>query len=324
MDRISDIIIVLIHWGDEYEVRAGPNQRQAALEMVEAGADTVIGNHPHVVQETQIIEKIGQGKKGFVAYSLGNFVFDQYEENNRVGLAIGLFVDTAGLKAVKAFPVHSGPDLEPLAPLESQKLIKRIRPEPLWISYQCNPATCFQVNTTPRGGSGLFRSGQIDLNGNGILETVRLENGRVFVFEGDRRGWESPQEWQVLDVSLGDPNDDGRGEIMLVLQKPDEHGMLASHPFMIGYRGGIYMQVWGGSAVAIPITEVDLADVDGDGKQELIVLEEQKDHMKTIAVLKWDEWVFRLLWRSAPGRFVDLQVLETGGNQRVITIGQIR
>ena len=162
------------------------------------------------------------------------------------------------------------------------------------------------------------------MNGDGIPETVRLENGRVFIFETDRLAWESPQEWQVLDVALGDPNDDGRGEVMLVLQKPDKDGKLASHPFMIGHRGGIYRQVWGGSAVAIPIQEVELADVDGDGKQELIVLEEQQDGMKTIAVLKWDDWVFRLFWRSDPGRFVDLQVRETRENQKIITIGEIQ
>ena len=142
--------------------------------------------------------------------------------------------------------------------------------------------------------------------------------------KGCRLEWESPQEWRVSDVALGDPNDDGRGEIMLALQKTDKNGEIASHPFMIGHRGGIYRQVWGGSAVAIPIQEMELGDVDGDGMQELIVLEEQKDGQKTIAVLKWDDWVFRLFWRSVPGQYVDLQVRETGENQQVIVIGKIR
>jgi poly-gamma-glutamate capsule biosynthesis protein CapA/YwtB (metallophosphatase superfamily) len=324
LDPVSDVIIVLMHWGDEYEVRAGPNQKQAALEMVGAGADVIIGSHPHVVQETQIVDKIGQRKEAFVAYSLGNFIFDQFEENSRVGLALRLFIDTNGLQAVEALPVHAGPDPELLATAESQKLIERIRPEPAWLSIRCNLATCFPAQTTIMRGSGLFRSGQIDLNGDGNLETVRLENGRVSVFEGDRLGWESLPEWRVLDVALGDPNDDGRAEMMLVLLKSDKNGKLASHPFVIGHRGGIYRQVWGGSALAIPIQEVELADVDGDGKQELIVLEEQNSGMKTIAILKWDEWVFRLFWRSAPGRYVDLRIRETGESQKVITIGQIR
>jgi hypothetical protein len=82
--------------------------------------------------------------------------------------------------------------------------------------------------------------------------------------------------------------------------------------------------LWGGSAVAIPIQEIELADVDGDGIQELIVLEEQPDGMKTIAILKWDDWVFKLFWRSPRGRFVDLQVHESGMNEKIIVIGAIR
>lgn len=324
LDPVSDAIIVLIHWGDEFELRAGLSQRQAASEMIVAGADAVIGSHPHVVQETQIVERAGQHKAGFVAYSLGNFVFDQFEENSQVGLALRLFIDAAGLKAVEALPVSADPSPEWLALTKAQRLIERIRPEPGRLCFQCIPTTCFQVQTIAGQGSGLFKSGQIDLNGNGIPETVRLENGRVFVYEGNRLGWESPPEWKVLDVALGDPNDDGRGEIVLVLRKPDKNGNLTSHPFVIGYRGGIYRQLWGGSAVAIPIQEVELADVDGDGKQELIVMEEQEDEMKTIAVWRWNDWVFNLIWRSSPGRFVDLQGRETGNDQRIITIGQIR
>jgi poly-gamma-glutamate capsule biosynthesis protein CapA/YwtB (metallophosphatase superfamily) len=324
LDSLTDIVIILIHWGDEYEIRAGPNQHRAAQEMVDAGADAVIGSHPHVVQETQILEKSDRKKDGFVAYSLGNFVFDQFEENSRIGLALKLVVDRTGLKTIQAVPVHAGPAPELLPPAESEELIDRIRPAPQWMGFQCNQIRCLPDSTPFVGGSGIFESEQIDLTGDGMPETIRLESGRVYVFESHRLAWESPQEWEVLDVALGDPNDDGRAEIMLTLQKLDKTGQLASHPFIIGHRGGIYRQVWGGSAVAIPIQEIELADIDGDRKQELIVLEEQKGGMKTIAVFKWDDWVFRLFWRSAPGRFVDLQVRETGQAQQGITIGKIR
>jgi hypothetical protein len=321
---VSDVIVVLVHWGDEYEIRAGPNQRQAAQEMVGAGADAVIGSHPHVVQETQILEDSSRRKDGFVAFSLGNFVFDQFEENSRIGLALKLVVDAAGLKSVEAIPLHAGPEPGLLSAAESQKLVERIRPEPNWLGFRCNQAGCLPDQKPLWGRSGLFASGQIDLTGDGVLETVRLENGRVFVFEGARLGWESPPEWRVLDMALGDPNDDGRGELMLALLKPGKDGKIACHPFMIGHRGGIYRQVWGGSAVAIPIQEIELADVDGDGRQEMIVLEEQKDGMKTFAVLKWDDWVFRLFWRSLPGRYMDLQVREAGDSQPEIVIGERR
>ncbi len=324
IDPVSDVIVVLVHWGDEYEIRAGPNQRLAAQEMVNAGADVIIGSHPHVVQETQILKMNEKTKDAFVAFSSGNLVFDQFGENSRVGLAIKLVVGRAGVRTVEALPVHAGQEPELLPPAESQKLIQRICPKPAWSGFRCNQFDCVPDHPPLLGGSGLFKSGQIDLTGDGVAEIVRLESGRVFVFEGSRLAWESPQEWQVLDVALGDPNDDGRGEIMLALQKPGKNGKLTSHPFMIGHRGGIYRQLWGGSALAVPIQELELGDINGDGKQELIVLEGLIDGMKTITVFSWDDWVFRLFWRSAPEPYVDLQIHETGENQREIVIGEIR
>lgn len=64
-------VIVMPHWGTEYEPLSNESQRELAGEFVLAGADAVIGAHPHVVQEIEIYK----GKPIF--YSLGNFVFDQ-------------------------------------------------------------------------------------------------------------------------------------------------------------------------------------------------------------------------------------------------------
>ncbi len=318
----TDLIMVLVHWGDEYEQRAGLNQRRAALEMVEAGADVVIGSHPHVVQETQVIEKSSEGRDGFIAYSLGNFIFDQFEEDTQVGLALRLLVDRAGLESAEAIPVHAGVKPNLLDSAAAQNLLERIRPLADRISFECNITNCSQLPSVARLAKGIFSSGQIDLKGNGTIQTIRLENGRVGIYVGSRLEWESPAEWQVLDAALGDPNNDGRGEIVLVLRKPDGRGGFSSHPFVIGYRGGIYRQLWGGSAVAIPIREVDLTDLDGDGQQELIVLEEREGGMRTIAVWRWNDWVFKLIWRSAPGNFVDLQTVRTSDGRSLISVGQ--
>jgi poly-gamma-glutamate capsule biosynthesis protein CapA/YwtB (metallophosphatase superfamily) len=69
----SDIVIVCPHWGTEYKV-GDPGQvtRDLAHRFIEAGADLVVGTHPHVVQMSEEYN----GKK--IYYSLGNFVFDQY------------------------------------------------------------------------------------------------------------------------------------------------------------------------------------------------------------------------------------------------------
>ena len=65
----NDIVIVCLHWGDEYVRYPKPAQRDLAKKALEAGADAVLGHHPHVLQG---MERAGNG---FIAYSLGNFVF---------------------------------------------------------------------------------------------------------------------------------------------------------------------------------------------------------------------------------------------------------
>ena len=66
-----DYLIVSFHFGNEYETLPNKRQRALAQAAVDAGAKLVIGHHPHVIQP---VEKYGNG---LIAYSLGNFVFDQ-------------------------------------------------------------------------------------------------------------------------------------------------------------------------------------------------------------------------------------------------------
>lgn len=72
----ADLVIVSLHWGDEYATRPSTWQRRAASELVEAGADIVLGHHPHVLQPIESIEA-ADGRIGLVAFSLGNFISSQ-------------------------------------------------------------------------------------------------------------------------------------------------------------------------------------------------------------------------------------------------------
>lgn len=67
-----DQVIVLPHWGTEYETMANPSQINLAKQFAGAGADLIIGSHPHVVQNNEKIDN------AITYYSLGNFIFDQY------------------------------------------------------------------------------------------------------------------------------------------------------------------------------------------------------------------------------------------------------
>ncbi|PKL72718.1 AmmeMemoRadiSam system protein B [Candidatus Kuenenbacteria bacterium HGW-Kuenenbacteria-1] len=83
----TDLIIVNIHWGTEYSHKFSKTQQEIAYQLIDAGADIVIGHHPHVVQGMEIY------RNKPIFYSLGNFIFDQYfSKDTQEGLAVGVNV----------------------------------------------------------------------------------------------------------------------------------------------------------------------------------------------------------------------------------------
>ncbi len=66
-----DYLVVSFHFGDEYKLKHNPRQEYLAHKAIDAGAKIIIGHHPHVAEDTEIYIN------GFIAYSLGNFIFDQ-------------------------------------------------------------------------------------------------------------------------------------------------------------------------------------------------------------------------------------------------------
>jgi len=70
---LCDLLCVSFHWGNEYETVPTQRQRNTAHTAIRAGADIVLGHHPHTLQGIEAFE----GKP--ILYSMGNFVFDQRE-----------------------------------------------------------------------------------------------------------------------------------------------------------------------------------------------------------------------------------------------------
>jgi len=91
----ADIVVVSMHFGDEYQSQSNKQQKYFAHLAIDAGGDLVIGHHPHVVQE---IEKY---EEGYIAYSLGNFVFDQsFSEKTMRGLILKVLLYDGKIKEV--------------------------------------------------------------------------------------------------------------------------------------------------------------------------------------------------------------------------------
>ncbi len=82
-------VIIFPHWGTEYAAHHNGNQEALAHSWIDAGADAVIGAHPHVIQDMESYK----GKP--ILYSLGNFVFDQaFSQQTQEGLFVsGRFTD---------------------------------------------------------------------------------------------------------------------------------------------------------------------------------------------------------------------------------------
>ncbi|MBN1950008.1 MAG: CapA family protein [Bacteroidales bacterium] len=98
------LIIVQLHWGREHATMSETMQKHQARELIDAGADCILGHHPHTIQETEYYK----GKPVF--YSLGNFIFDQREPVNSIGLVVRM---TIGKDTVEydEFRVISNPAL---------------------------------------------------------------------------------------------------------------------------------------------------------------------------------------------------------------------
>ncbi len=76
-------VVVFPHWGEEYALTHSASQRSAAVSFIDAGASLIVGGHPHVVQDVEIINNVP------VFYSLGNFVFDQtFSKDTQEGLIL--------------------------------------------------------------------------------------------------------------------------------------------------------------------------------------------------------------------------------------------
>lgn len=118
-----DIVIISLHWGDEFILRPSPEEIKLAREIIDSGADLIIGHHPHVVRG---IEKY---KNGYIVYSLGNFVCDMvWDETLRQSIIFNCKIDKDGIRDIKLTPIYINNNCQPeiLTGSSGDELINRI------------------------------------------------------------------------------------------------------------------------------------------------------------------------------------------------------
>jgi poly-gamma-glutamate synthesis protein (capsule biosynthesis protein) len=108
----ADFVLVSLHWGEEHRGLPRDSDRVRARSLLDAGADAVIGHHPHVLQGAEFYK----GKP--IVYSLGNFVFDMISSRTYESAAAVFVFGPAGPQEVRFVPLRI--DTESFAPAPAE------------------------------------------------------------------------------------------------------------------------------------------------------------------------------------------------------------
>jgi len=101
----ADVVVVGFHWGIEFGSTPTPRQRELAQAAVGAGAALVVGHHPHVLQGLEWMPGPND-RPALVAYSLGNFVFDQYRNGSANGALLECTLTRNGAEEARLVPIR--------------------------------------------------------------------------------------------------------------------------------------------------------------------------------------------------------------------------
>jgi len=112
LKKSADVIIVSLHWGEEFVSFPSPKQQKIARKIIDNGADIIVGHHPHVIQG---MEKY---KHGFILYSLGNFNVVDREINEFArggnGLVVKFLITKQGIDKYYFIPIKLNDHLKPI------------------------------------------------------------------------------------------------------------------------------------------------------------------------------------------------------------------
>jgi len=166
-----------------------------------------------------------------------------------------------------------------------------------------------------------------DLDNDSIFENYNLENGKLIITENKKTIWQSPSNWWIDDFVIADSNNDGVLDINLSLWKAGNFGSskpfwiaenemsVKNHFFVLDFVDNKVKQIWCSSNLSNPNCEFKIADINNDGKNELIVIEgdysqrpKYKCNGNYVAIWKWNNWGFFNEWRSTKGNYINLKI----------------
>ncbi len=329
----ADTVIVSMHSGTEYAAKPNARQNAFARAAIDAGADLVIGHHPHVVQTAEFYK----GRP--ILYSLGNFVFDQdWSRETRDGLGARIVFDGTAVARIEFLPLTIENSCQPVpaAGADSDRIIGRLgmktgeRAAYAWSAGDAAflPAAAPAIYAAPPSAPPARLSKRLTAAIGGQSETFVLKDG-VLEMSGPAGGWRSPESWWVDDFAVADVNADGAPELAASVWKAGSYGEskpfwalddaeVRYHFFVFSLKDGRVGSLWQSSALDRPNCEFAFADLDADGRQELAAVEGDYSsdgacRGRDLAVWRWGIWGFTGVWRGPDGSFANLETGSAGG-----------
>lgn len=296
----ADVVVLVMHWGNEYKAQSDVGQKRLAQVAAQAGADLVVGAHPHVAQGMETI--VTGDHTTLVAYSLGNALFDQMaKQETRQGLALECVVAGDGVRSARLIPLEirptrtgyvmhvadaaSGqPTLYRAAMSTPASLLWRA----VWDARAVQPGIALAYRRSPDKAQATDEE-----LGTGAPTRLQLSDGVLSVSVQEAAGgyktaWKSEPGWRVTGYTVGDADADGRPDLVYTLWKralassrppggglevDRDGGALLPHLYVNGWRDGAIRPVWHGSSRPAPVLAVAIAPVGKAHKPLLATLE---------------------------------------------------
>ena len=184
---------------------------------------------------------------------------------------------------------------------------------------------------------------QADFNRDGISEKLSLKDGAATIRSAGQTVWQSPETWQVTQAGIADLNHDQSPEAVLLVWRPfrpwpvdqwlphggriaafHDAGGNSCHIILIGWQDGLYREMWAGSALAEPVKSFSVADLNGDGLQELVTLEgmytdSSSAPARALKAWEWNGFGFSIV-SKIDGTFDKMAVVQAGDGHILILV----
>ena len=167
----ADVIIVYIHWGEEYQLTQNAKQKEVAQALCNLGVDVIIGGHPHVVQPVDLLTSEDGKHKTVCVYSLGNVLSNQ--RRAYMGLKTGHTED--GLTFEMTFSKYS----------DGKVVFESVKSIPTWVHVYTSGKKTYNIVPLSKNMDGKAEKLGLNKSGDGLSQAkASYERTMALVKEG--------------------------------------------------------------------------------------------------------------------------------------------